>query len=261
MTDVGAEVDNLLGESDLAASATHRVGASENPANRVRRGVAASPGELPLFGKPIPDDQPLITRASPPRAPLAVRRSTPDVPRVRAEAPRAATLDLALDVDGDVAADPVYAAQVESSEAVPSAGTDPRDAPVAARFLAVVVDIGILAVIDAVVVYFTAQICGIALTDLNVLPKGPLIAFLLVQNGGYLVAFTAGGQTLGKMLAGIRVVATESTEPLDLGRALVRTALWVLLAVPAGLGFLSAVLSHNHRGLHDRFAGTRVVRA
>src|SRR5262249_25899956 len=151
MTDVGAEVDNLLGESDLAASATHRVGASENPANRVRRGVAASPGELPLFGKPIPDDQPLITRASPPRAPLAVRRSTPDVPRVRAEAPRAATLDLALDVDGDVAADPVYAAQVESSEAVPSAGTDPRDAPVAARFLAVVVDIGILAVIDAVV--------------------------------------------------------------------------------------------------------------
>src|SRR5262249_18547958 len=111
------------------------------------------------------------------------------------------------------------------------------------------------------VVYFTAQICGIALTDLNVLPKGPLIAFLVVQNGGYLVAFTAGGQTLGKMLAGIRVVATESTEPLDLGRALVRTALWVLLAVPAGLGFLSAVLSHNHPGLHDRFPAARVVRA
>ena len=29
----------------------------------------------------------------------------------------------------------------------------------------------------------------------------------------------------------------------------------------AGLGFLSALFSRDHRGLHDRFAGTRVVRA
>ena len=36
--------------------------------------------------------------------------------------------------------------------------------------------------------------------------RGRCVAFLLVQNGGYLVAFTAGGQTLGKMAAGIRVV-------------------------------------------------------
>jgi uncharacterized RDD family membrane protein YckC len=49
-----------------------------------------------------------------------------------------------------------------------------------------------------------------------------------VQNGGYLVAFTAGGQTLGKMAAGIRV---------------------------------TALFSRDRRGLHDRCAGTRVVRA
>ena len=35
----------------------------------------------------------------------------------------------------------------------------------------------------------------------------------------------------------------------------------VVLAVPAGLGFLTAFFSRDHRGLHDRFAGTRVVRA
>jgi uncharacterized RDD family membrane protein YckC len=35
--------------------------------------------------------------------------------------------------------------------------------------------------------------------------------------------------------------------------------MWLLLAVPAGLGFLT-VFSRDHRGLHDRFAGTRVVR-
>ena len=59
------------------------------------------------------------------------------------------------------------------------------------------------------------------------LPKGPLLAFLLVQNGGYLVAFTAGGQTLGKMAAGIRVVPADRDAPLDLGRAFLRTLIWV----------------------------------
>jgi uncharacterized RDD family membrane protein YckC len=93
------------------------------------------------------------------------------------------------------------------------------------------------------------------------LPKGPLVAFLFVQNGGYLVAFTAGGQTLGKMVAGIRVVQSDPDGTLDLGRAFLRTMMWVALAVPAGLGFVSALFSRDHRGLHDRFAGTRVVRA
>jgi len=37
--------------------------------------------------------------------------------------------------------------------------------------------------------------------------------------------------------------------------------MWGVLAVPAGLGFLTALFSRDHRGLHDRFAGTRVVRA
>jgi uncharacterized RDD family membrane protein YckC len=123
------------------------------------------------------------------------------------------------------------------------------------------IDMFILAAIDAAVVYFTMQICGVSLAELAIVPKAPLVAFLLVQNGGYLIAFTVGGQTLGKMAAGIKVVPTESDAPVDVGRAVVRTCLWAMLAVPAGLGFLSALFSPDHRGLHDRFAGTRVVRA
>jgi uncharacterized RDD family membrane protein YckC len=125
----------------------------------------------------------------------------------------------------------------------------------------VLVDLVILAAIDAVVIYFTMQLCYLTVADLGILPRGPLLAFLLVQNGGYLVAFTAGGQTLGKMAAGIRVVESETDGSLDLGRAFLRTLMWVVLAVPAGLGFLTALFSRDHRGLHDRFAGTRVVRA
>ena len=128
-----------------------------------------------------------------------------------------------------------------------------------ARLLAVVIDVLILSMIDAVVVYFTMQICGITVWELSLLPKGPLVAFLFVQNGGYLVAFTAGGQTLGKMVAGIRVVPAASDVSLDLGRAFLRTVMWLVLAVPVGLGFLTALFTSDHRGLHDRFAGTRVV--
>jgi uncharacterized RDD family membrane protein YckC len=62
------------------------------------------------------------------------------------------------------------------------------------------------------------------------------------------------------MLTGIRVVGASGESPLDFGRAALRTIVWLLLAIPAGLGFLTAVLRSDHRGLHDRFAQTRVVR-
>ena len=258
MTDVAADVDRALAPHDVPAAAAPRGVA--RPLGTAGRGANASL-ELPLFGAPIPDDEPLITRPSRPRAPLAVRRSTPDVPRVRADVPRTPTLDLSsdgLDV-GDVS--DLSVGDSDTSAVAWSSDDTARDATVGARLIAVVIDLVILAAIDAVVVYFTVQICGITLDDLGVLPKGPLVAFLLVQNGGYLVAFTAGGQTLGKMAAGIRVVPSEATATLDLGRAFLRTVMWVILAVPAGLGFVSAFVSRDHRGLHDRFAGTRVVRA
>jgi uncharacterized RDD family membrane protein YckC len=145
-----------------------------------------------------------------------------------------------------------------------SADTRRSDAAAAglfARLFAAIIDVVILAAIDAVVIYFTMQICGLTVQDLAILPKAPLLAFLVVQNGGYLVAFTVSGQTLGKMVAGIRVVRAESPSRLDFGHALLRTLVWAVLALPAGLGFLTALFSTDRRGLHDRFAGTRVVRA
>jgi uncharacterized RDD family membrane protein YckC len=217
--------------------------------------------DLPLFGPPIPDDEPLITRASPPRPPLAVRRATPEVHRLRTEPPlRTSSLDLPLDV-AERSPSPVVLPAARATTEPWTDEAEIRDASVGARLLAVMVDLLILAIVDAVVVYFTMQLCYLTIADLGMLPKGPLVAFLLVQNGGYLVAFTAGGQTLGKMVAGIRVVQSDSDASLDLGRAFLRTLMWGVLAVPAGLGFLTALFSRDHRGLHDRFAGTRVVRA
>jgi uncharacterized RDD family membrane protein YckC len=210
-------------------------------------------------GLPFDDDAPLITRPSPPRPPLSVRRATPEVPRLRtATAPRMAMLDLEPDAPGVSSA---AREQPDGWAGEHSQGIDPEPAPLLARSAAAAIDIVILSVIDLAVIYFTMQICGLKFEDFSVVPKGPLLAFLAVQNGGYLVALTAGGQTLGKMAAGIKVVTAGADAPLDLGHSILRTLVWVVLAVPAGLGFLTALFGHEHRGLHDRFAGTRVVRA
>ena len=266
MSDIGADLDRVFGAPDPEpARAMVSPMSLAAVAERPRRAPALRREELPLFGPPIPDDEPLITRASPPRPPLAVRRATPEVPKLRTETPaRAPSFDLTLDLSLDLA-DPPPMQVMQADRAAAQDAWDraegAQDAGVGARFLAVVVDLLILAAIDAVVIYFTMQLCYLSIEDLGILPKGPLLAFLLVQNGGYLVAFTAGGQTLGKMVAGIRVVQSDAEGSLDLGRAFLRTLLWVVLAVPAGLGFLTALFSRDHRGLHDRFAGTRVVRA
>jgi uncharacterized RDD family membrane protein YckC len=225
------------------------------------------PLELPLFGAAITDDVPLITKASPPRQPLSVRRATPEVPRLRTEQrPFSTSMTPMLDLE---LGDDTPAPEVTSSAARGKAnhwesGAEPTGAEPAglgARVFAVVIDLLVLAAIDFVVIYFTMQICGLTVADLGILPKGPLFGFLLVQNGGYLVVFNAGGQTLGKMVMGIRVVSTNPDASVDLGHSMVRTFVWVLLAVPAGLGFVTALFSRDRRGLHDRCAGTRVVRA
>ena len=91
-------------------------------------------------------------------------------------------------------------------------------------------------------------------------------------NGGYLAIFTAaGGQTIGKMLAGIRVVADPS--PADpesrlalsaspLGAAVLRaTRLSGRRCCPPVSGFAAILFDADGRALHDRLAETRVVKA
>jgi len=255
MSDVGPDLDRILGaptdddESMMPALA----GAGRR---------ASKGGELPLFGGGPADDQPLIKRVSP-RQPLSVRRATPDVTRLRAEPPKTQSFELAVELGESTAnLGPSY---TPAARATAEAWPEPRreraeTAELTTRLVAAAIDLAILLTVDIVVVYFTMQICGVTLAEVGLMPRAPLLAFLLVQNGGYLVAFTASGQTLGKIATGIRVVGTESAGELDLGRAFKRTIVWLMLGIPAGLGFLT-IFGRDHRGLHDRFAGTRVVRA
>ena len=117
-----------------------------------------------------------------------------------------------------------------------------------------------LCALDALVLYFTLRLLGLATAQLLELPLLPLVAFFLLLNGGYFIAFTTvGGQSIGKMAFGIKVISQEeSTVPI--GRATLRTLAYIVSALPLGAGFLPGVMSADRLALHDRLAHTRVVR-
>ncbi|OFV88954.1 MAG: hypothetical protein A2V74_08580 [Acidobacteria bacterium RBG_16_70_10] len=66
------------------------------------------------------------------------------------------------------------------------------------------------------------------------------------------------GATPGKELLGLRVEAEDGTWPIGLGRAALRAFGYLLSVASLGIGFL--VIAVSGEGLHDRVAGTRVVR-
>lgn len=234
-------------------------------------------GDLPLF-----DDRPLVSVPASPRPPLSVRRTTQDPARLRQrhgppavpQPPRDPELDLAF--EEEPAADAV---DERDDMQPPMRGAATRaaaipDARAAAsgvrRLIAALIDATLIVATDVTVVYLTIRAAGQD-WDSFALPVAPIAAFLLILNGGYFVMFTAAtGQTIGKMAADIRVVGAprEGREEdailprVTFGRAVVRTAGYLVSLLPAGLGFLPAFVGpREHRALHDRIAGTRVVRA
>ena len=128
-----------------------------------------------------------------------------------------------------------------------------------------------LGTIDGAIVYLTLRILDLPLADVWSLPAVPLGVFLLLLNGGYLAVFTAaGGQTIGKMLTRIKVVAEPSVEDVEAGRtglrvtlgaAVLRATAYLVSLLPAGLGFAAILFDSDGRALHDRLAETRVVKA
>ena len=212
----------------------------------------SQPADLPLFGG---DDKPLITTPSRPRAPLGVRRATPEVPRAR---PRTTRPEARADMLFETPPAVVVGDARETARAV-DANTEPPAGAVS-RILAGTVDAALILMLDGAVLYFTLRLLGLATAQTLELPMLPLLAFFLLLNGGYFVAFTAvGGQSIGKMAVGIKVISQEeSTVPI--GRATVRTLAYLVSALPLGAGFLPGVISGDGLALHDRLAHTRVIR-
>lgn len=76
----------------------------------------------------------------------------------------------------------------------------------------------------------------------------------------YMIGFwTWKGQTPGKMAMGIRIVAADGG-PIGLGRAIIRYLGFFVSAAILYLGFIMIAFDGRKQGLHDKIAGTFVVR-
>ena len=132
-------------------------------------------------------------------------------------------------------------------------------ASISSRMVAGTIDVTLLLLLDALVVGLTLRLAGLGVASLEVLPAAPLVAFLLLLDGGYLVVLTAtGGQTFGQMVAGTRVVDIGG-RPVSSAAALIRATTMVLSLLPAGAGLIWMCAVRDRRGVHDRIAGTLVV--
>lgn len=250
--------------------------------------------DLPLFIDRDPlDDAPLISLPSAPRQPLSVRRAQPAIPRTsersapalqqrprveESEAPEPSEADEpALERAVEPRRAPRRAHSTVQRDPRSSVSAAPADAwqvaPVINRFGAGLVDVLILAAIDGAVLFSTLRVLGLGLgvAEVKQLPPIPMILFLLLLDGGYLTIFTvAGGQTIGKMIAGIKVISRlpDDDEGLDryssrvtMGSAVLRASAYLVSLLPAGLGFAAILFDRDGRALHDRLAETRVVQA
>jgi uncharacterized RDD family membrane protein YckC len=250
---IGPLSDFTLGHDGQTAAP----GASASPQPR----PITSSFDLPLFKeRRREDDAPLVTPPAVPRAPLAVRRSSP-VPR---GANRTTADEPVLDLEAPFPSERLAPRRADVPASAPARGNiAPLAATVGPRFLAAFVDAIILGSIGLAVLYLTLKVCGLQFAHVAVIPPVPFTAFLLLVAVGYLTLFTAaGGQTIGKMAAGIRVVSTDVDHlRVPLGHSVLRAAAYLASALPAGLGFLPAVLGADRRAIHDRLADTRVVKA
>ena len=77
----------------------------------------------------------------------------------------------------------------------------------------------------------------------------------------YFIIFHAwSGQTIGKMIMGIRVV-TKDNKLIPTSVAFLRWTGYILSILPLASGFLWSVVDKDHCAWHDRLAQTRVVSA
>jgi len=220
--------------------------------------IVAAPVQLPPAMRPLGVRRPIADTAR--TAPLIERRPGPldndlleDLQRLereeatRVSRPMTPIVSVAADLRTYFAADLAAGSDVAISHRLGAAAFDGL----------------LLGGIGAFVLWATLKVADASPSSLGTAALVPMGAFVAAVGVAYLLMFTAaGGQTVGKMLMGIRVVddSTPDGDRLTLGQAAGRAVLAPLSVAMLGLGWLPAVFGRG-QALHDRLVHTRVVRA
>jgi uncharacterized RDD family membrane protein YckC len=127
---------------------------------------------------------------------------------------------------------------------------------------AALVGLGQLLLVSPIFLYWWSRELPLNPVDVPFLPivlSLVLVLFAALLGGVYFVhGWGVRGATPGKRLLEIAVEAEDGSYPIGVSAALIRLIGYACSALVLGLGFLMIAL--NGSGLHDRMAGTRVVR-
>jgi len=130
------------------------------------------------------------------------------------------------------------------------------------RFLAYLVDNTIIAIYTLTIAKAGMSYYGLDILDLDTDRLGMFVVMIwLLQTIAFLAYFTtltAIGGTIGKRLAGIRVVVLGGGR-ISYGRSFVRCLGYYVSSIIVYLGFLLALVDSRRQALHDKMAGTVVV--
>jgi len=137
----------------------------------------------------------------------------------------------------------------------------PRENITGVRIVAAIIDIVLLAVVFGVMaVLFGDSSSDNSSFSLN-LSGGVAIIYFLIVIGYYVGLESMSGQTLGKKVMGIKVVAIDG--PLTVGKVAIRTVLRIVDGLPFFylLGVIVVAVSKQNQRIGDMAAGTLVVKA
>jgi uncharacterized RDD family membrane protein YckC len=204
----------------------------------------------PLDSLPFEDAPIVLPLAA--RPPLSVRRATAELPRSRSRTTRPNKPD-------SLQLEPETMPGLSTAETAASLIEAP---PLSWRVGAGAIDASLLVALAAAILYLTLRVTGLnnTIDDVRVLPPVPFVGFLGLMAFGYVAMFTvAGGQTIGKMLMSLRVISADG-RPIDAAGGMLRAAACMLVPLTLGLSYVPVLVTSDHRALHDRLAGTRVVR-
>ncbi len=234
---------------DLALEpAAQADGVPRSPQPPAADGPAPPPAEEP--GSPEP---PQASRAAVGARPVTVAAPQPQhaiTPQPRREAPRPQVAERAR----------VVPISSRSGERRSGQLAPPPAAGLGARALATLLDGLVVTLLQALLLAPPFFLVGRTATSGGALAAWVVCSLLALLAGLAYPALFWGlsGATPGKRLLGLEVVAQDGSRPPGLSRGLLRVLGFGLSAGALGLGFLP--LLGGAPGLHDRLAGTRVVR-
>ena len=135
----------------------------------------------------------------------------------------------------------------------------PRPAGFWIRVVSALVDFVVFAIVNASLEALAVRVLHVDLDD-GLGLRSALTASTALFVALYVVCLHAlAGQTIGKLIVGVRVVGDDGLPPA-FGASVLRFFAYLASLFPFGLGFVMAGLRADRRALHDLLAGTRVER-